>query len=100
MFPKRTIASLAAAAAALAIVAAPGGAVVAPNNCGKLTAKGKRYQVKSHRLSCRIAKPAADRFLETGRRPSGYRCRTFDPRQTRIRFRCVRGDRDFFAIRL
>ncbi|HWH43532.1 MAG TPA: hypothetical protein VNT32_02260 [Thermoleophilaceae bacterium] len=89
-----------AAVAVLALLPPAGESVVSPNNCGKISAKGKRYQVKSHLISCRIAKPAADRFLETGRRPSGYTCRTFSPEQTKIRFRCFRGQKDFYAIRL
>lgn len=96
----RRVATAAGVVAALALAPAAGEAVVSPTNCGKVSAKGKRYQVKSHRIACRIAKPAAKRFLETGRKPRGYTCRTFSPKQTKIRFRCFRGQKDFYAIRL
>jgi hypothetical protein len=38
-------------------------------------------------------------YLGHNRRPKGYTCRKFDPRQTRVRLRCYKGDKDFFAVR-
>ena len=80
-------------------LAMPAAATIAPRNCGPISAKGVRYTVKAHIVGCSKAKPWADRYLETGRKPSGYSCRKYDPDVTRIRFRCTRGTRDFYAIR-
>lgn len=87
-----------ALAALLAI--APATATIAPRNCGLISAKGKRYTVKAHIIGCSKAKPWMDRYLETGRRPpvSGWRCRTFSGTGS-IKARCVKADRDFFAIK-
>lgn len=84
--------------ACLAVLTAHAGAVVPPRNCGTLEAKGKRYNVKSDQIRCRTARTYARRYLTRGGRPPGYRCRNYG-RQTKIRFRCSRGIRVFFAIR-
>lgn len=74
-------------------------ATIPPKYCGYITAKGKRYQVKAHIVGCSKAKPWMDRYLETGRKPpiSGWSCRKFTG--TLIRARCVKADRDFYAIK-
>ncbi len=73
-------------------------AIVPPRDCGMTTVKGKRYNIKADQIRCRTAKPHARRFLASGRRPSGYRCRTYSG-STALKFRCSRGVKVFFAIR-
>jgi len=86
-------------AAALAAAVAPAGAIVPPRDCGMTTVKGKRFNVRADQISCKTAKPHARRYLSTGRRPSGYRCRNYSSRTTKLKFKCDRGVRSFFAIR-
>ena len=74
------------------------GATVPPRNCGMLGVGGKRYQIKADQIRCRTAKSHSRRYLRTRRRPSGYRCRNYNG-GTKLKFRCWRGDRLFFAIR-
>ncbi|CAA9501440.1 MAG: hypothetical protein AVDCRST_MAG30-1941 [uncultured Solirubrobacteraceae bacterium] len=85
--------------AALVVAVAPAGAIVPPRDCGNTTVKGKRYNIKADQLSCSTAKPHARRYLSTGRRPSGYRCRNYSAGSTKLKFKCDRGVRSFFAIR-
>ena len=73
-------------------------AIVPPKKCGKLTAKGKSYLIKADQIRCKTARSHARRYLATGRRPRGYRCRNFG-RETKIKFRCSKGNRVLFAIR-
>ena len=73
-------------------------AIVPPADCGMLTVKGKRFNVKADQLRCRTARPHARRYLSAHRRPTGYRCRDFGA-QTKLEFRCSRGVKVFFAIR-
>lgn len=73
-------------------------AIVPPVDCGMTTVKGKRYNIKADQIACRTAKPHARRYLSTGRRPSGYRCRSYSG-STKLKFRCARGVRVFFAIK-
>jgi hypothetical protein len=93
-------ACLAAAALAIAVaaLAAPSAAIVPPTDCGVITVKHKRYDIKADQLRCKTAKPHAARYLSTHRRPAGYRCRDFG-RETKLKFRCSRGVKVFFAIR-
>ncbi len=79
-------------------VAQPAGAIVPPRDCGTTTVKGKRYQIKADQLRCRTAKPRARRYLRSGDKPSGYRCKDFG-RETKMKFRCSHGVQVFFAIR-
>lgn len=89
---------LAAACAILAASAPHGVAIVPPRDCGKLTVKAKRYAVKADQLRCSTARVHARRYLSTHRRPSGYRCRDYGP-ETKLKFRCARAIKVFFAIR-
>lgn len=81
-----------------AALAPPGSAIVPPTDCGRVTVEGKRYNIKADQLRCSRARPYARRYLATGDRPSGYRCRKFG-RETKLKFRCTRGIKVFFAIR-
>ncbi len=83
---------------ACAALATPSGAIVPPTDCGNVTVKGKRYNIKADQLRCSTAKPHATRYLSTHRRPTGYTCRDYGS-QTKLKFRCSRGVKVFFAIR-
>lgn len=98
----RILLALAALTAALLVgVAAagpPAGAVVPPTDCGTLSVDGKRYTVKADQLRCADARSHTRRYLGERRRPAGYRCRDYTS-STKLRFRCSKGVRVFFAIR-
>ena len=89
---------LALAVTALALSAVAAAAIVPPRNCGMQTVSSKRYQIKADQMRCPTAKSYSRRYLSAGRRPQGYRCRNYD-RSTKLRFRCAKGVRVFFAIR-
>ena len=94
-----TAALVAAAAAAISLATAPdAAATVPPRNCGIIGVGGKRFQIKADQIRCSTAKSHSRRYLSTGRKPSGYRCRNYGS-YTKLKFRCTRGDRLFFAIR-
>ena len=82
-----------------AVAAAPAGATVPPTECGLTTIKGKRYEIKTHLVTCQRGKPWARTYLRSGRKPHGYRCRDYSAKVTKFRFICRRGGRDFLAIR-
>ena len=94
----RTLLLLATCLLALAVAGAqPAGAIVPPKDCGMTTVKSKRYNIKSDQLRCRRARRYARRYLSSRRRPSGYRCQNYTG--SKIKFRCSRGVKTFFAIR-
>ena len=95
----RFVKPLVLAVVALAVFAVPATAIVPPANCGMQTVSGKRYQIKADQLRCRTAKRYSRTYLSSGRRPSGYRCRNYRASDTRLKFRCAKGVRTFFAIR-
>ena len=86
------------AVAALLVAAAPSPAPVAPRNCGMMTVKGKRYQVKADQIRCVTAKTWTRRYLSSRDRPSGYDCRNYGS-ETKLKFRCWKRERVFFAIK-
>jgi hypothetical protein len=90
-------AALAATCATLALAPA-GEAIVPPSDCGRLTVKAKRYNIKSDQLRCATARTYATRYLSSHRRPKGFTCRDFGS-ETKLKFRCSRGIQVFFAIR-
>ena len=90
-------AALAIAVAACLGAAVPAAATVPPRDCGSLRADGKRFGVKSHQLRCPLARRHARRWLATERRPAGWRCT--EPRGTRLKLHCARGERVLFVIR-
>jgi hypothetical protein len=57
------------------------------------------YSVKTHLVSCKFAKSWTNTYLSKNRKPPKFSCTKYNPKQTRIRFRCYRGDKDFFAVR-
>lgn len=98
MLRARSICVVLISAAFLVGLTVQAGAIVPPRNCGVLQANGKRYHIKADQIRCRTARTYARRYLASARKPRGYRCRNYG-RQTRIKFRCSRGIRVFFAIR-
>jgi len=82
----------------LLVTAAPSPAPVAPRNCGMMTVKSARYQVKADQIKCRRAKTWTRKYLGAGERPSGYSCKKYGS-STALKFRCRKGQRVFFAIR-
>ena len=87
-----------AAAVCLCLGAAPSAhAVTPPKRCGAVEVKGKRYSVRAHRVTCRFARRWTRRYLRSGSRPSGWRCRRYSG--TSIKFICRRAGRDYYAIR-
>ena len=92
----QTALTLGVACAALAAPSA--GAIVPPTDCGRLTVKSKRYDIKADQLRCATARSYASSYLKTGHRPTGYRCRNYGA-ETKLKFRCSRGVKVFFAIR-
>jgi hypothetical protein len=80
-------------------IMAPGtAATVPPKNCGTITVKGKRYQIKADQMRCDTAKTYSRRYLRRRARPSGYRCRSYSG-GTALKFRCSKRVKVFFAIR-
>lgn len=73
-------------------------AIVPPTDCGALTVKAKRYTIKADQLRCVTARAHAKRYLSGAIRPSGYTCRNYGA-ETKLKFRCSRGVKVFFAIR-
>ena len=88
------------AATALTVAFAPqqAWAPVPPKDCGRLSAKGKSYQIKADQIRCSTARRHAARYLRYGIKPRGYSCRTYSG-GTAIKFRCSKGARVIFAIR-
>ena len=72
-------------------------ATVPPRDCKIMKVGGKRYNIKADQIKCRTARTWSGTYLRTHRGPRGYRCR--DIRGSRMVFRCLRGERSFFAIR-
>ncbi len=100
-FPRRAglvSVALVATCVSIAMLAGSSAAIVPPSDCGMLTVKAKRYNIKADQLRCSTARPHARRYLSAHRRPTGYRCRDYDAR-TKLKFRCSRGVKVFFAIR-
>ena len=95
----RLVTTVTFALVALAIAAGAATAIVPPKNCGMQSVSGKRYQIKADQMACSTAKRYSRRYLSSGRRPSGYRCKNFRASDTKLRFRCAKGVRVVFAIR-
>jgi hypothetical protein len=96
--PRILVVAIAAAALTAAFGAQQAWAPVPPKDCGRLSAKGKRYQIKADQIRCTTARRHAARYLRYGVKPRGYSCRTYGS-STAIKFRCSKGVRVIFAIR-
>ena len=91
----RLITACLVALVGVAIFAAPAFAPRAPRNCGIVRVDGRSYTIKAD-ISCTKAKTYSRRYLDTGRRPSGWQCRRYN---TKLKFRCTKGDFNFYALR-
>lgn len=81
----------------VAVSAAP--RPVPPQDCGFMSVKSKRFNVKADQLRCEQARKYVRRY-ETGQgKPKGYTCQAGDPDVTSIAVRCFKGKKEFFAIR-
>ena len=100
---RRTPALLTATACALVLGAAhatTAPAIVPPKDCGYLTVNAKRYNIKADQLACTTARRYSKNYLiSVQRKPTGYRCTRYNSTETKLKFRCVKGSRTFFAIR-
>ena len=80
---------------------APSQAIVPPKNCGTITVKGKRYNIKADQLPCTSARIYAARYLGSGVRPRGYSCQRY--KGSALVARCVNTranpDRTIFMIK-
>lgn len=90
---------IAAAVAAILSLPALATAVVPPQSCGTMRVEGKRYQVKKDQMSCNTARGHVKRFLTTGRKPRGYKCKNYPSKKGRVDFYCNNAKKIFFAIR-
>lgn len=95
---RRLLVLAAATTAAFALHITPAPAPVPPKDCGFMTVKGHRYNIKSDQLRCRKARKYAKRYLSGGGKPKGHSCQTYGS-ETAIKFRCQKGARTVFAIR-
>ena len=94
----RSVLAAAALCAALALPAAAP-AVVPPKDCGMMTVKGKRYQIKADQISCRTGRDHSRRYLATRSKPRGYKCRNLSREKGRVNITCSNGRKNFLAIR-
>lgn len=95
----RTTLTITLAAASLLWLPMAANGVVPPKNCGEITVKEKRYQIKADQISCATGRVHSRRFLSTGARPEGYRCKNYPSRRDRVDFYCNNARKIFFAIR-
>jgi hypothetical protein len=95
---RRSLTAITLALAVLLVSAAPSPAPVTPRNCGISTIGGKRYQIKADQIRCSTAKRWARTYLNRHRRPSGYSCRNYSS-STKLKFRCTKREKVFFAIK-
>ena len=92
---------LVTATAALAVLAPAASArpmPVPPQDCGFMTVKGKRYNVKADRLRCCKAEGYVEAYFKRGVKPKRFTCQTPPRAETTIRLRCFKGKVEFFAI--
>jgi hypothetical protein len=85
----------------LPAVAVSSEAIVPPKNCGTITVKHRRYQIKADQLPCSKAKTYASRYLSAGTRPPGYRCHRYSGSALVARCENTRAnpDRTIFIIK-
>ena len=94
---RAVLAALALCAALALPAAAP--AVVPPKDCGMMTVKAKRYQIKADQISCETGRNHSRRYLSRHRRPSGYTCKDLSREKGRVNVTCSNGRKNFLAIR-
>ena len=96
--PRVTVTACALVVAVLLSFPAVSPAPVAPVNCGIITVHGKKMQIKADQVRCTTAKKWARRYLESRWHPRGYSCRNASA-STRLKFRCWKHERTYFAIK-
>jgi hypothetical protein len=96
-WPTPTAIATLLAVAGLALMPAPAPAPVPPKDCGFLTVKNKRLNVKADQLRCAPARKYTRRYMK-GDKPRGFACTDYGS-ETAIEFRCSKGAKVFFAIR-
>jgi hypothetical protein len=69
--------ALALAVIAALLAAAPGHAIVPPKNCGSITVKHHRYNIKGDQLPCKQARSYAATYVGHHKTAHGYRCQRF-----------------------
>jgi hypothetical protein len=82
----------------LAIAALPAGAVVPPKECGRMTVKKHKYDIKADQMPCKKAKGYTRDYLGNGHKPKGFSCHMYG-KETSLKFRCEKGIKTFFAIK-
>jgi hypothetical protein len=75
------------------------GAVVPPRDCGRMTLKGRTYQVKVDQISCGDGRAFTRAYVNDKVSPKGYKCRDYPAKKGRVKFYCADGRRVFFGIR-
>ena len=96
MWPRLALALAALAVAAPATQALP--RPVPPKDCGFMTVKKQRYNVKSDQLRCKKTRKYTKAYLKSGKKPKRFSCAKYGS-DTAIEFRCTKGKAVFFAIR-
>jgi hypothetical protein len=85
----------------LVAVVATSEAIVPPKNCGTISVKHRRYQIKADQLPCSKAKTYASRYLASRTRPPGYKCHRYSGSALVARCENTRAtpDRTIFMIK-
>jgi len=102
--PVRILVALATAGALLAaaLAPAPAGAVVPPRNCGTITVKDKKWQIKADQIRCRKAKKYSRAYIRSYSTPRYYKCKP-GPRRSSLWRTCTAArynpDRQFIIIK-
>lgn len=73
-------------------------APVPPKDCGFITVKGKRLNVKTDSLRCKKGRKYTRAYMKGQGKPKGFTCADYGS-ETAIEFRCAKGQTVFFAIR-
>jgi hypothetical protein len=85
----RSLATLALTLAMAVPAALPGAAGAVPAvGCGKVKVHHRHYSVRAHVFSCKSARHWTVAWLKHRSHPSGWTCRSFSRRITRVRFVC------------
>lgn len=97
--PRAALRLLVLLVATAVVLPSAGQAVVPPKDCGKMTLRGKPYQVKADQISCASGRRLAKAYWDRGAKPAGYKCSMPSTKRNRVRFYCNDGRKIFFAIR-
>jgi hypothetical protein len=70
-----------------------------PKKCGMITVNRQDFAVRGHLLPCRFSRRQSRAYLADGTHPSGWNCRRYPKRLTKIAFICRKGGRSYYTIR-